>query len=376
MNDRNKRALPVKSDLTLQGPVDTGMTPRERALAAFRHEVPDIVPAYVRDNMDWRKLAAYFNLSTEEELFAFLGNTIKTFYPACLIEPEDTPDSGSELTIWGVSDEKGGTYSDLIPRPLANAETVADVEAFNWPSGNEWDFRGMRHELEKEKTYARLSPSWLPVFSRLCEMFGMEKAMVSLYTNRPIIEAALAHLDEFYTDFFRNILDECGDHLDIFGMGDDFAGNAGMLISPDLWRELFKPLYAKWFGMAKDKGLFTFMHCCGKLTDVLPELIDIGLDAWQTVQTHLTGQSAEFLKKEFGAHLTFIGAIDTSNIMSFASPEEVRKHVQTQISALGKGGGYICAPDHTIMPEVSSENVEALYSACREFRAECYTTCV
>ncbi len=356
------------------------MTPRERALAAFRHEVPDVVPAYVRNVMEWQRHAAYFGVSTQDDLFALLGNTIKSFNPACLIVQETRPGRGSHndtqgsLTIWGVPEDAAGTYSDLIPRPLACAETIADVEAFKWPSGHAWDFDGMREQLLSEKAYARLSPSWMPVFSRLCELFGMEKALVSLLTNRPIIDAALAHIDQFYTEFYGNILDVCGDLLEVFGLGDDFAGNNGLLIPPDLWRELFKPLYAKWLRMAKARGLFTFMHSCGKLIDVLPELIDIGLDAWQTVQTHLPGQSAEYIKREFGEHLTFIGGIDTTNVLSFATPDQVRQHVYAQVRALGKGGGYVCAPDHTIMSEVPSENLDALYNACREFRGNGYTS--
>jgi uroporphyrinogen decarboxylase len=356
------------------------MTPRERGLAAFRREVPDTVPAYVRNVMDWERHAKHFGVSTREELFAVLGNTIRSFSPAPLPRDEmdsgPRPDGGVEphLTIWGIPEEMVGTYTDSIPRPLAHAESPADVEAYNWPSGNDWDFGVMRDRLAAEQTYARLSPSWDPVFSRLCELFGMEDALVKLHTNLPVIEAALARLDKFYTDFYGSILDICGDQLDIFGLGDDFAGNDGLLISPDLWRRLFKPLYAKWLGMAKSKGLFTFMHSCGKVTDVLPDLIDIGLDAWQTVQTHLDGQGPEFLKKEYGHHLTFIGAIDTTNILGRATPCEIRDHVRAQISALGRGGGYICAPDHTIMSEVSSKNVAALYDACREFRGEGYTT--
>jgi uroporphyrinogen decarboxylase len=278
------------------------------------------------------------------------------------------------LTIWGIPEDMVGTYTDSIPRPLARAKSAADVEAFDWPSGSDYDFGAMRDQLIAEDQYASLSTSWNPVFSRLCELFGMENAMVNLHTNRPVVEAALARLDHFYTEFYTGILDSCGDQLDIFGLGDDFAGNDGLLIPPDLWRRLFKPLYAKWLGMAKSRGLFTFMHACGNLTDVLPDLIDIGLDAWQTVQTHLDGQGPELLKKAYGSQLTFIGAIDTTNILGRATPDEVRDHVGAQISALGRGGGYICAPDHTIMSEVSSENVVALYDACREFRGKGYTT--
>jgi uroporphyrinogen decarboxylase len=213
----------------------------------------------------------------------------------------------------------------------------------------------------------------MPVFSGLCELFGMEQAMVNLHTNHTVIEAALAHLDDFYTAFCQHVLNSCGDQLEIFGIGDDFAGNRRLLIRPDLWRRLFRPLYAKWLGMAKARGLVTFMHSCGQMTEVLPDLIDIGLDVWQTVQTHLPGQDAALIKAEFGEHLAFVGAIDTTNVLGFATPAEVRAHVRDQIRALGAGGGYVCAPDHTVMEEVPSENVAALYDTIAEFREPGYT---
>jgi uroporphyrinogen decarboxylase len=125
--------------------------------------------------------------------------------------------------------------------------------------------------------------------------------------------------------------------------------------------------------MANVRGLVTMMHSCGHNIEVLPDLIDSGLHAWQTVQTHLPGQEAQRIKTEFGQHLAFVGAIDTTNVLSFAGPDQVRAHVQMQIRALGKGGGYICAPDHTIMEEVPPENLASMYKAISEFRAPGYT---
>ncbi|MCX6026805.1 MAG: hypothetical protein NTY23_11200, partial [Chloroflexi bacterium] len=164
------------------------------------------------------------------------------------------------------------------------------------------------------------------------------------------------------------------DQIDIFGIGDDFAGNRGLLFNPTLWRSHFKPIYAKWIALAKARGLVTLMHSCGMVREVLPDLIDIGLDAWQTVQTHLPGQEPERIKAEIGRHLVFVGAIDTTNVLSVSSPEKVRDHVLSQIRILGKGGGYICAPDHTIMEDVPSENVAVLYRTIAEFKEPGYVT--
>jgi uroporphyrinogen decarboxylase len=352
-------------------------------MSALKHQVPDIIPAYVRNVLDWERHAAHFGVSTLSDLKDHLGNTILSFTPAYVFTDPPTlpidPKTGSSLVgmppIWGIPEDMILTYTDSIPRPLANARTITDIDAYNWPSGSKdaWDFEELRERLLADTSHARMSPSWTPVFSQLCELFGMEEFLVKLHTNRPVIEAALDHLDVYYTEFFQQMLNTCGDQLEIFGIGDDFAYNKGMLIHPDVWRQLFKPLYAKWLGMAKGRDLLTLMHCCGLITQVLPDLIDIGLDAWQTVQTHLPGQDASRIKTEFGKHLAFVGAVDTTNVLGRATPEKVQEHVRAQIRILGDGGGYICAPDHTIMEEVASENVAVMYETIAAFRAPGFT---
>jgi uroporphyrinogen decarboxylase len=350
-------------------------TPRDRALCALKHEVPETIPAYVRW-IDFEKFGPYFQTADYGQLFELLGNTIISFCPKYLkrdLGPHGKFCHCLPESLWGVPEGCEGTYTNGIARPFAAAATVADIERFDWPSGTDWDFAALRELLAGERRHARLSPSWMPVFSRLCQLFGMEQAMINLHEAPALIEAALDRVDRFYTDFYSRLLEVCGDELEIFGLGDDFAGNDGMLISPKHWRKLFKPLYAKWFAMAKAKGLFTFMHCCGNLREVLPDLIEIGLDAWQTVQTHLPRQDAATLKAEYGDRLTFVGAIDTTNILGSTPAEQVREHTRRQLELLGRGGGYFCAPDHTIMPEVPPENLAALYDTCREFRMEGYT---
>ena len=137
------------------------MTPRERVLVAFRHEVPDIVPAYVRNIMEWQRHAEHFGVSTQDELFSVLGNTIRSFRPDFLTRQEAPPDAKPEanaqleFAIWGTPEEAIGTYTDSISRPLTHMESPSEVDTFNWPSGNDWDFDGMRDQLVAEGTHAR-----------------------------------------------------------------------------------------------------------------------------------------------------------------------------------------------------------------------------
>jgi hypothetical protein len=180
----------------------------------------------------------------------------------------------------------------------------------------------------------------------------------------------LAHIDAYYTLYYRKQVEICRGTLEILSFGDDFADNRHLLMPPALWRKWFKPLFAKYFAMGKAACLRTWLHACGAIGEVLPDLVDIGLDVWETVQAHLPGNEPERLKREFGRQLVFVVGIDTQHVLRFATPEEVRRHARERIRVLGKGGGCLSRPDHTIKKGVPFENVTALFDGIREFRGK------
>jgi len=124
--------------------------------------------------------------------------------------------------------------------------------------------------------------------------------------------------------------------------------------------------------MAKAAGKHVWFHSCGDVTAVLPDLLDIGMDVWETVQLHTLPIPPETLKRDFGRHMTFFGGVNTQRL-PFMTPSEVAAEVERCIRLLGKGGGYICGPDHHVKPDVSAENTVALFRAAREFDEPGYT---
>jgi len=128
-----------------------------------------------------------------------------------------------------------------------------------------------------------------------------------------------------------------------------------------------KPTYRKYFELAKKYDLKVWFHSCGQFRPVMGDLIDIGMDVWETAQVHLKGNEPEVLKREYGDHITFFGAISTQTVLPFGTTEDVRKQVRERIQVLGKNGGYICGPDHGIMPDVPLENVLAMYDEAKKY---------
>ncbi len=139
------------------------------------------------------------------------------------------------------------------------------------------------------------------------------------------------------------------------------------MISPEHWRRFLKPTYRKVFELLKSYGLKVWFHSCGQFRPVMSDLIDIGMDVWETVQTHLPGNEPEILKREYGEHITFYGGISTQRTLPFGTVDDVRREVRERIRVLGRGGGYIVGPDHGIMPDVPVENVLAMFDEARKF---------
>jgi uroporphyrinogen decarboxylase len=256
-------------------------------------------------------------------------------------------------------------YGTAHNYPLANA-SVADVERHPWPDPADHDYAGAAAAAAAiGATYAVRGPYWQPLFCRVCSLMGMEEALAKLLTEPAVFEAALEAVFERTLAYCERLLDACGDALPILCLGDDFATQRGLLMAPQQWRRFLKPRFGRLFAAGKQRGKAVWFHSCGDVTAILPDLIDIGVDVWETVQLHTLPMAPATLKREFGRHLTFFGGVNTQRL-PFATPAEVRAEVRACIEVLGEGGGYICGPDHHIKPDVPPANAAALFDEALE----------
>jgi uroporphyrinogen decarboxylase len=211
-----------------------------------------------------------------------------------------------------------------------------------------------------------LSLGWMPVLDTLFDLFGMENTMVHMHTRPALIEAAIVHIEEFVLGSMEKAMERCSEEAGFYWCGDDFSTQRGLMISPDMWRRFLKTSYSKIFSLIKSFGLKVWFHSCGTFRPVMPDLVDMGMDVWETVQAHLEGNDPADLKREFGRHITFFGAVNCQKTLSFGSPADVRREVRERIRILGKNGGYICGPDHSIQKNMPAENLFALYDEARK----------
>jgi uroporphyrinogen decarboxylase len=181
-------------------------------------------------------------------------------------------------------------------------------------------------------------------------------------------DRAHAFLDRVVEKHMKNLehfLTLVGSSIDVIVFGDDLGMQSGPQISPAMYREFFKPRHAMMWGRAKQlANVKVMLHCCGGVRELLPDLIDAGLDAINPVQVSCSGMDVESLKRDFGREMVFWGGgCDTQRILPLGLPEEVEAHVRQQVGILKRGGGFVFQQVHNVLADAPPENVVAMFDA-------------
>lgn len=206
----------------------------------------------------------------------------------------------------------------------------------------------------KKDTY-KFAKIGMTFYERAWSLRGIENLLTDFY-----LETAFAQeLFEIILQYNLTIIDAALTHdIDGFYFGDDYGQQTGMIMSPAIWRKFMKPGLAEMFARVKKSGKTVALHSCGNIEEILGDLIDIGLDVYQTLQPEVYDIAR--IKKEYGNDLAFWGGISTQRLLPYASPEELKSVVRETIGTLSHGGGYIASPTHQVPADVPARNIVAL----------------
>jgi len=200
----------------------------------------------------------------------------------------------------------------------------------------------------------------------------MDNFLMDLYLEPENVERLLDALMESHLAGLEKICNAVGDVVDIIRLGDDLGTNGGPFMDPDTYRTLFKPRHTILNQYIKSHSkAHTFLHSCGAISPLLPDLIDAGFEIINPVQTNAAGMDATMLKREFGKDVTFWGGgADTRFVLNNATPEVVKQHVTERLEIFSPGGGFVFNPIHNILPDVPPQNVIAMFEAVSEFNSK------
>ena len=163
-----------------------------------------------------------------------------------------------------------------------------------------------------------------------------------------------------------------GDIVDIIRFGDDLGMTSGPFMAPDIYRQLFKPRHKILCDYVKTHSrMHTFIHSCGSISSLMPDMIDAGIEIFNPVQTNARNMSPEFLKKEFGQSCTFWGGgIENVGTLNTGSKQQIRDQVFERMETFSTGGGFVFNTVHNILPDVPPENIITLFEAVSDFNKQ------
>jgi uroporphyrinogen decarboxylase len=374
------------------------MTGRERVLAALAHQEPDRVP--VDFGSTW---ITTIHVEAYEQLKRHFGldsptAVMERMQQVCFVDerilrrldidtrgvfaglPELACNQWVELPgdrfrdAWGVTWQKPASsyYYDMVQPALAGNLTISDLRNHTWPDPHDPGYtRGLRERVvaQRASTDCALVLN-ISVYPVQCSQFirGFEARFLHMAAEPKLVGILFDLLTDIMLGTVGDVLAEVGDLVDVVSVSDDIGMQDRTTVSPEMYRRLIKPRQARAFRFIHDRTQAPLMyHTCGSVYAILDDLIEIGVDALNPVQTDAASMDPARLKTEFGARISFWGGIDSSRILPWGTPAQVRSQVHRVIRTLGPGGGYILNSVHNIQPGVPLENLLAMFEAAREY---------
>jgi uroporphyrinogen decarboxylase len=281
---------------------------------------------------------------------------------------------------WGIRwqmPKPDGKYFDISEFPLSGCESVRDVERHRWPDPHDpgryvrlrSDARRLNAETRAGVVMERHTGG---IFETAWWMRGMDNLLADLALGSAVGQAVLQKVLEQKLAYWERVLAEVADEVVVAAEADDLSTQNGMLMSLDMYRTYLKPLHRQLFSLIKAKAprVKLFFHSCGSVHDLIPDLIDIGVDILNPVQVSAANMDTAALKRQFGRDLVFWGGgVDTQRVLPLGTPQQVRDEVRRRIDDLAPGGGFVFAAVHCIQEDVPARNIQAMWEALREFGA-------
>ncbi|HNR67291.1 MAG TPA: uroporphyrinogen decarboxylase family protein [bacterium] len=341
------------------------MTGIENYRRAIEFKKPDTVPCDIGVDLDWMQEKDPKKRARIRELIAQFPDDLLRWLNTArnAVEPESQDGVVRWTDEWqtGWVDDGYGAKTDRHPLIDGYEAFPGSIIPDPHVAGR---FSAVDEILQNRKERYVQAAVWFTLFERLWMLRGFENMLMDPYVN----ERSFCMLRDQIVDYDLAIIDAwLARRANGIFFSDDWGSQKGLLIHPDDWRKFYKPSYKRLFDRVRSGGAHVWMHLCGNITAILPDLIDIGLNVLNPVQPQ--AMDLQVLSREFGGSLCFYGGIDVQGTLIHGSTEEVKQQVRDLIELFGRfDGGYIGGTSHSIMPETPLDNIIAMYETFLECR--------
>ena len=364
------------------------MTPRERILAALRHQVPDRTPAeaWFHDEVE-RRLKEHFGTDDWNEVLDELGIagwrscSVKLRVPGFEERAEERTyrqmirrgvwrDERTYADAWGVVQRIGesGWYEEWVSGPLveADGEDLSAIENVGLPGSENLaepeNYAARVRELKSAGNFVSggisnpYKTAWL--------LRGMDNVLADYLINREFLEALYDRLYALYTEMALRMVRAGVDEVRVVG---DIAMQDRIVMGPDTWRAVDKPRMAGLIAECKaaNPDVFLFIHSDGNVTELMDDIVEIGFDVVNPVQPECMDPVE--VKRRYGKRVTIHGGVSLQRTLPGGTPDEVRAEVEELIRKCGYDGGLVVFPSNVIQPDTPVENIISCFAAARDF---------
>jgi uroporphyrinogen decarboxylase len=371
------------------------MNSRDRVIRTLNHQEPDRIPIDIGSPVTSIHIDAYNNL---REFLGLKMNKVKIIdHVQQVVAPEDDIlqrfhsdtrhiflkpakslkkiDNFTYEDEWGIRTTKplNSHYYDMVQFPIANVD-CNELDHYPWPDARDPKrFEGLKDKAKKlyeDTPYAIVLNGFSETFFGLPSWLrGHEQFYMDFYLNPKFVNKLLDKALDYAKTLAEISLDLVGEYIQVVRVADDLGMQKGLLISPETYRKYIKPRQKEFYSLIKQKSnAKIMMHSCGSVYEIIPDLIEIGVDALNPIQVSAMNMDSLKLKKEFGDKLSFWGGgCDSQNILPHKSPAEIEKEVKKRINDFAPNGGFVFAPIHNIQYDVPPKNIVTLYDSAIKF---------
>ncbi len=343
------------------------MNSRERFFATINREPVDRPAAWLGmpDIKAQPALFAHYGVKNMHELKLAVGDD---FY--AIEVPYQSPTASA---IFAAFDWYMDGNVDADERTLTadgcfkDAEEVEDLDFFQWPDPEKYiDVAECRRRVEAApEDKVRLAMCWSAHFQDTCASFGMETALMNMLSNPEIYEAVDEKIVSFYLKANEIFFEATKGKLDAVLIGNDMGSQRGLMLSPQCVRDFIIPGCKKLVDQAHAYGLKVIYHSCGSIAQVIPDLIEAGVDVVHPIQALAAGMEPDRLKQQFGNQVAFCGGVDTQDLLVNGTPEMVQAKVKELRTIFPTG--LVISPSHeAIMEDVPPANIHALFEEAQK----------
>ena len=332
------------------------ITPRERVWQSIRHKQTDRVPYHFPCTIPTRiKLENHYGT---KDLAAVLDQNIVKF-SARANQP------AVEIKSGFFRDEFGVVWNRTVDKDIGAVEEFLlkdrSLKGYKFPNPQDPNrSAALVAFAQAYKNRFRLFSFSFSLFERAWILRGMEDFLVDMLEAPGFVDELLDAIMEYDLAILEDVL-KCD--FDGVSFGDDWGQQNGLLFGPRLWRRFIKPRVAQLYAVTKKSGRAVFIHSCGKVQSLFPELIELGLDVFNPFQPEVMDPYE--IKKQYGSQLCFYGGVSVQKLLPYGTPEEIRIEVKRLMKEVGQGGGFIVAPSHDMPGDIPLENLLAFIDTVR-----------